>query len=72
MSGRPTEDIDRLKEKAKVCDILVKIAYEHFYWGAISKIKLTDEIFEIDPDDYSALRKEMLEYRLTLDKEVAK
>lgn len=64
------EDIKCLRRKAKVCDILVKIAYEHFEWHAgMHAVKLPDKAIELEADDYDALRKEVLRYWTKLGKE---
>lgn len=67
------EDIECLKRKSKVCDILIKIAYDHFEWNdGKSAIRLPNKTIEVEADDYGALRKEILEYRINLNKEKTK
>jgi len=64
------EDIKRLRRKSKACDILIKIAYEHFEWHAgMNAVKLPDRTIELEADDYDALRKEVLRYWTKLGKE---
>lgn len=59
------EDIERLKRKAKVCDVFLGIAYEHFAWNDMKcEIKLTDEVIKIDPEDHEAIFQERLDYML--------
>lgn len=67
------EDIKCLRRKSKVCDILIKFAYKHFEWNdGEGMIRLPNKTIEVEADDYGALRKEILEYRLSLDKEKEK
>lgn len=67
------EDIKCLRRKAKACDILIRIAYEHFEWHAgMHAVRLPDKVIELEADDYDALRKEVLEYRINLNKEKTK
>jgi hypothetical protein len=66
-------DLAILKRKAKVCDILVEIAYSHFYWKDLShKIRFPDKTIEIDPDDYKVLQREMMEHWVELNREQKK
>lgn len=67
------EDIECLKRKSKVCDILIKFAYDHFEWNdGKGIIRLPNKTIEVEADDYDALRKEILEYRINLNKEKTK
>lgn len=67
------DELAVIERKVKVCDILVKIAYKHFYWKDIShEIRLPDKIIEVDPDDYNILQREMMEHRIELNSEEKK
>lgn len=67
------EDIECLKRKSKVCDVFIKLAYDHFEWNdGKGMIRLPNKAIKMEADDYGALRKEVLKYWLSLNKEKAK